>query len=125
MASIFGFNYKSKEEREEEYQSYFKKVFPYGELQKQKVENILVDLSNKNQGNQFMMHYVLIKEAMIDSEVKNYEVIAAGIERKRFVKLTPELKDCLRMLIYKDLTMDEGLDYPTAQELKEKAAMKL
>lgn len=125
MASIFGFTYKSKEEREKEYQSYFKKIFPYGEPQKQKVEDILVDLSHKNQGNQFMMHYVLIKEAMIDSEDKNYEVIAAGIEKKRFVKLTPELKDCVRILIYKDLAIDEGLDYPTAQDLKEKAAMKL
>lgn len=121
MASIFGFTYKSKEEREEEYQSYFKKIFPYGEPQKQKVEEILAGLLNNNQGSRLMMHYILIKEAMIDSEDKDYRALAAGVEKKKFVKLTPELKDCVRMLIYKDLAMDESLDYPTAQELKEAA----
>lgn len=121
MASIFGFTYKSKAEREEEYQSYFKKIFPYGEPQKQKVEEILAGLLNNNQGSRLMMHYILIKEAMIDSEDKDYRALAAGVEKKKFVKLTPELKDCVRMLIYKDLAMDESLDYPTAQELKEAA----
>ncbi len=121
MASIFGFTYKSKEEREEEYQSYFKKIFPYGEPQKQKVEEILAGLLNNNQGSRLMMYYILIKEAMIDSEDKDYRALAAGVEKKKFVKLTPELKDCVRMLIYKDLAMDESLDYPTAQELKEAA----
>ena len=82
MASIFGFTYKSKEEREKEYQDYFHKIFPYGELQKQKVEDILVDLSHKNQGNQFMMHYILIKEAMIDSEDKNYEIGRASCRER-------------------------------------------
>lgn len=121
MASIFGFTYKSKEEREEEYQSYFKKIFPYGEPQKQKVEEILAGLLNNNQGSRLMMYYILIKEAMIDSEDNDYRALAAGVEKKKFVKLTPELKDCVRMLIYKDLAMDESLDYPTAQELKEAA----
>ena len=71
-----------------------------------------------------MMHYILIKEAMIDSEVKDYEAIAVDVEKKRFVKLTPELKDCVRILIYKDLAMDEGLEYPTVQELKAMAEKK-
>ena len=70
------------------------------------------------------MHYILIKEAMIDSEVKDYEAIAVDVEKKRFVKLTPELKDCVRILIYKDLAMDEGLEYPTVQELKAMAEKK-
>lgn len=124
MASFFGFNFKNKAEREKEYQDYFRKIFPYGEPQKQKVEELLVNLLNKSQGNQFMMHYILIKEAMIDSVVKDYEAIAAMIEKKRLVKLTPELKDCVRILIYKDLAMDEDLDYPTVQELKAMAINK-
>lgn len=124
MANFFGFDFKSKEEREKEYQDYFHKIFPYGEPQKQKVEELLVNLLSKSQGNQFMMHYILIKEAMIDSVDKDYEAIAASVEKKRIVKLTPDLKDCVRILIYKDLTMDEGLDYPTVQELKEMARNK-
>ncbi|NLO09993.1 MAG: hypothetical protein GX129_09040 [Clostridiales bacterium] len=124
MANFFGLNFKSKEEREKEYQEYFYKIFPYGEPQKQRVEELLINLLNKNKGNQFMMHYILIKEAMIDSEVKDYEAIAVDVEKKRFVKLTPELKDCVRILIYKDLAMDEGLEYPTVQELKAMAEKK-
>lgn len=68
-----------------------------------------------------MMHYLLIKEAMIDSETKDYEKIAADIEKKRLVKLTPELKACVRSLIYTDLGIDENLNYPTPEELKAKA----
>ena len=124
MANFFGFNFKSKEEREKEYQEYFKKIFPYGEAQRQRVLEILARLNNGNQEKQLMMHYVLIKEAMTDSEIKDYEAITAKIEKKRIVKLTPGLKDCIRILIYKDLAMDESLNYPTAQELKAEAGMK-
>lgn len=69
-----------------------------------------------------MMHYILIKEAMIDSADKNYEQIAAKIEKMKFIKLTPELKKCVRLLIYKDLEIDENLNYPTPEELKAEAA---
>lgn len=125
MASIFGFTYKSKAEREEEYQSYFKKIFPYGEPQKQKVLEILIELLSKKEGNHLMMHYVLVKEAMLDSSVKDYSAVSKMIEKKRFIKLTPELKECVRILMERDLLIDESLDYPTAQELKSMVAKKL
>ena len=124
MANFFGFEYKSKKEREKEYQEYFHKLFPYGEPQKQKVQELLIELIRKKQGNQLMMHYVLIKEAMIDSEDRDYEAIAARVEKGRYVKLNSELKDCIRILIYKDLAMDESLNYPTANELKAMASLK-
>lgn len=119
MASFFGINFKSKEERERDYQNYFNKIFPYGESQKQKVENILGELVNKKEQNELMMHYILIKEAMIDTE-EDYETIAKRIEKKRIVKLTPELKECICILINVDLAIDEGLDYPSVEELKAK-----
>lgn len=122
MAKIFGINFKSKEEREKEYQEYFKRIFPYGEPQRQMIHEILAKLNNGKQENQLMMHYILIKEAMIDAEIKDYEAIAAKIEKQRIVKLTPELKACIRILIYEDLAMDEALAYPTAQDLKAEAA---
>lgn len=124
MASFFGINFKSKEERERDYQNYFHKIFPYGESQKQKVENILGELVNKKEQNELMMHYILIKEAMIDTD-EDYETIAKRIEKKRIVKLTPELKECICILINVDIAIDEGLDYPSAEELKAKAAKKL
>lgn len=124
MASFFGFNYKSKEEREKEYQEYCRKIFPHGEEQRQRVLDLLTELFGKEKVNQLMLHYILIKEAMIDSENKDYEAIAARIEKKRIVKLNPELKECIRILIYKDLVMDESLNYPTSQELKSMAANK-
>lgn len=115
--------FQSKEEQEKNYKEYFNKIFPYGEIQKQRVQEILDGLiSNKKQASQLMMHYILIKEAMIDSETKDYNMIASKVEKKKFIKLTPELKNCIRILIYKDLGIDEGLEYPTVEELKALAA---
>jgi hypothetical protein len=118
MSNIFGFLFKSKKEREEEYREYYNKIFPYGEPQKQKVREILVGLINEKNVSSLMMHYILIKEAMLDSETKDYEEIAARIEKKRIIKLTPEIRECIRILIDKDLAMDESLEYPTVEELK-------
>lgn len=114
--------FQSKEEKERLYKEYFNKVFPYGEIQRQKVQDILSALIEKKRSSQLMMHYILIKEAMIDSADKNYEQIAAKIEKMKFIKLTPELKKCVRLLIYKDLEIDENLNYPTPEELKAEAA---
>lgn len=125
MANFFGFNYKSKEEREREYQEYVHKIFPYGEEQRQRIQDLLAELHGKDKVNQLMFHYILIKEAMLDSFDRDYESIAARIEKKRIVKLNSEQKECIRLLIYRDLDMDESLEYPTSEELKEMAANKL
>lgn len=121
MGSFFGISFQSKEEREKEYQEYLKKLFPCGEKQSQKIRDILSALVGKRDRAQIMLHYVLIKEAMIDSVTKDYEKIAAEIEKKKLIKLTPELKNCIRNLINIDLNMDETLNYPTPDELKAKA----
>ena len=122
MMNIFEGLFQSKEERERRSQEYSKKIFPYGEGQRQKIKDILYALAGKKNGAQLMMHYLLIKEAMIDSETKDYEAIAARIEKKKLIKLTPELRACVRLLIYKDLEADESLNYPTPEELKAQAA---
>lgn len=125
MANFFGFDYKTKKEREEEFQNYFKKIFPYGETQKEMVENILGQLIKEKHKKQLLMHYIMIKEAMIDAANKDYEVISANIERKKIIKLTAELKECIKLLIYKDLAVDETLKYSSVMELKEEAGGKL
>lgn len=124
MAGIFGFEFLSKKEREQRYQEYVKKIFPYGDLQKQKIQDILNELIGIKNGNQLMIHYILIKEGLIDSETKDYNAIAARVEKKKFVKLTQEIKSCIRLLMDKDMAIDENLDYPTAGELKAEAAKK-
>jgi len=125
MMDFFGGLFITKEERERKYKEYYRKLFPYGETQKQKIQDILQALIGKKYGTSLMMHYLLIKEAMIDSGMKDYDKIAADIEKKRLVRLTPELKACVRLLIYKDLGIDENLDYPTPEELKELAAKEM
>lgn len=125
MSNIFENMFLSKEEKERRYREYLKKLFPYGENQKQKVQEIVSSLTSKKNAPQLMMHYVLIKEAMIDSESKDYDAVAAKIEKKNFVKLTPELKTCIKLLILKDLEIDENLNYPTCDELKAEAAGKI
>ena len=125
MAGFLGSLFQSKAEREKSYKEYVKKVFPYGDAQKQKILDILIELLSEKDSSYFLMHYLLIKEALIDSEVKDYKSIAAKVEKKRLVKLTPELKECVRILIDKDLIIDESLVYPTVQELKEMAASTL
>lgn len=125
MGNFMGFSFQSKEEREKEYQSYVNKLFPYGEAQSQKVRDILNALVGKKDRAQLMLYYILVKEALIDSESKDYEKIVSEIDKKKIIKLTPELKNCIRILIEKDLNMDETLNYPTPDELKAKAGDEL
>lgn len=125
MTEFLGSLFQTKEEREKNYQDYAKKIFPYGDAQKEKILEILIELMSKKDGKYLMMHYILVKEAMLDSTAKDYPSIAKRIEKKRFVKLTPELKECIHILMERDLLIDENLDYPTAQELKSMAAKKL
>lgn len=122
MAKFLGLDFKTKEEREREYQEYAGKIFPYGEPQRQKIQDLLAGLLGKKKAPQLMLHYILLKEAMIDSENKDYDAVAALIEKKRIVKLNSELRECIRILIHKDMAMDEGLEYPTAEELKSMAS---
>jgi hypothetical protein len=122
MAKFFGIEFKNKAEREKEYQEYANKIFPYGEPQRQKIMKLLTELWGNERVNPLMMHYILLKEAVIDSEDKDYDAAAAKIEKKRIVMLNPELRECIRILIFKDLAMDEGLEYPTAEELKSMAS---
>lgn len=121
MYNIFSSLFWSKEEKERYYQEYFKKLFPYGEAQKQKIHDILYSLVKEKYGAQLMMHYLLLKDAMLDSETKDYEKIAASIEKKKLIKLTPELKACVRLLLYKDLEIDGDLNYPAPDELMAQA----
>jgi len=119
---LFDGLFQSREERERKEREYLKKIFPYGEVQRQKIQDILYSLVNKKYGPQLMMHYILIKEAIIDSETKDYEAIAERIEKKKLIKLTPELRASIRLLMHYDLNTDENLNYPTPEEIKEKAA---
>ncbi|HPU63872.1 MAG TPA: hypothetical protein PK304_06930 [Mobilitalea sp.] len=112
----------SKEEREKRDREYLKKIFPYGEKQKQKVQDILYAFTDKKHRPEIMMHYILIKEGMIDSESKDYDSVAKKIEKMKLVKLTSEQKACIRLLIFIDPEIDENLNYPTPDELKAKAA---
>lgn len=119
MANIFGniFNFRSKEEEEKDFKNYFQTMLPYGEAQREKLFQILTELSPKSDPHNLMMHYLLLKEYMMGSESKNYDEISARVAKKKFIRLSPELKDSLGALLDADLQIDEKLQYPTIEEL--------
>ncbi|MDF2523958.1 MAG: hypothetical protein K0R31_1599, partial [Clostridiales bacterium] len=62
MAGIMGrfFDFRSKEEKARSYEAYSKRIFPYGDDQKDRVSELLAELFPKEKQKNLMMHYILI-----------------------------------------------------------------
>lgn len=112
------FDFRSKEEKARIYEAYVKQIFPYGDSQREKVLGILADMFPKERLKPLMMHYILIKEEMTDENPLDFETAARKVEKKKLVRITPELHTGMQVLLNIDLGIDERLEYPSLEELK-------
>ena len=62
MSSILSglFDFRSKEEKARSYEAYSKKIFPYGDAQKDAISEILAALFPNERKNYLVMYYVNI-----------------------------------------------------------------
>lgn len=117
MASNRGmFDFRSKEEKEQDFKKYFNLIFPYGEPQREKVIGLLTELLPGYKKDYLILHYILVKEKVIKQEKTIDDSIRAA-ERKSTIKITDTVTGVLRNLLISDLKITNELKYPTKVEI--------
>jgi len=122
MASFFGMEIRSKEEKEQDFADYSKRIFPYGEAQKDRISQLLQGLFPQENRQCLMVYYVSIKDEMTKRAAKSFEAAAESQMRTSVIRVTPELVRGVRAIIMADLEAGEDLSYPTIQEIREKCS---
>lgn len=119
MASFFGIEVRSKEEKEQDFAEYSNRIFPYGEAQRNCIGQLLHELIPREDRQCLMVYYVSIKDEMTKKTGKSFEAAVEAQRRTGIVRITPELIAGVRAVIMADQEVGEDLNYPTAMELKE------
>jgi hypothetical protein len=125
MSGVLGslFNFRSKEEKQRIYEAYSKRIFPYGDIQKEKIEEILAALFPKQNSKHVLMHYILIKEGMTEEEPLEFNEAVKKVKHSP-IRSTSELEAGIEALLNADLVIEENLEYPSLEELRAAASIK-
>ena len=123
---------KSREQEEREFQAFSENSFPYGQAQRDKVEELLSQLFPKEKKQFTMMLFLLGKQYYHGYGLRNEQdyqgytqeerlnIAAKSLNRQLTGKHRKSLTTYLA-LIAADAQVDENLLYPTAQEIQEQA----
>lgn len=119
MSGIFGdlFSFKSKEEKERSYEAYSKRIFPYGDDQKDRIMELLSELFPKENPRYVLMHYILVKQGVTGEDAIGFDEAANKVKHSP-IKATPEIQAGIHALLNVDLSIDENLEYPSIEELR-------
>jgi len=100
--NVFGFEFKTKEEREEEKREFFLRIFPKGLAQREEVEQALKTRLPNVDIKAAMFYYILVRDAMTSRGGAAFEEAAETAEkRQRMIKVTPEILETVRELMKK------------------------
>ena len=123
---------KSREQEEREFRAFSENSFPYGQPQRDKVEELLSQLFPKEKKQFTMMLFLLGKQHYHGYGLRNEQdyqgltqeerlnIAAKRLNRQLTGKHRKSLTTYLA-LIAADAQVDENLLYPTAQEIQEQA----
>ena len=123
---------KSRDQEEREFQAFSENSFPYGQAQRDKVEELLKELFPKEKKQFTMMLFLLGKQYYHGYGLRNEQdyqgytqeerlnIAAKSLNRQLTGKHRKSLTTYLA-LIAADAQVDENLLYPTAQEIQEQA----
>lgn len=133
MGFIDWFTFKSKEEREADERRYRRYIFPYGDKQKEAVAALIAELMPKEPASTAMAVFLMGKEGYMGSIRMHPEDREARTEAQKVSGAVQVLKRQLvgknsvhipayLALILADVSVGEDLNYPTADELRARAA---
>ena len=123
---------KSRDQEEREFQAFSENSFPYGQAQRDKIEELLKELFPKEKKQFTMMLFLLGKQYYHGYGLRNEQddqgytqeerlnIAAKSLNRQLTGKHRKSLTTYLA-LIAADAQVDENLLYPTAQEIQEQA----
>ncbi len=118
------FEFKTRKQREDDLISFNARIFPYGETQKEKIIELLKNLTGSRYDDMTFFHFLSIKDRFM--AMKADEPDEECIRKlKKSVRSTLKRRDedifyCCLALVLADLKIDEKLNYPDIEELKEK-----
>ncbi|MBC8061156.1 MAG: hypothetical protein H7Y18_10865 [Clostridiaceae bacterium] len=123
MSSILSnlLDFRSKEEKSRSFEAYSKKIFPYGDAQKDAISENLAALFPTERQNYLVMYYVLIKEEMTAEDSIDFESAVAKAKKYKLLNFTSKLQAGIKSLLNADFDIDENLQYPTLEELQASA----
>ncbi len=127
------FTVKSKKQREREFRQYTKWAYPYGDRQKELVTKILKELMPEEPGETAVAVFLMGREGYrgaFDDEPEDLEGRTEQQKRKMAVhKMMALLPGRCKKYVYRymamilaDAQVDENLNYPTVEELRQAAA---
>lgn len=103
MSNVFNNLFKNKEEKRHQADEYSRKIFPKGDEQRKLVSDQISEMFPDEKPEYLMMHYIMIKELIIDNKQIDYETAAEKIEKKKLVRITPDLREGMRTILETDL----------------------
>lgn len=123
MASIFGrlFDMRTGDEKKRDFDVYSKRIFPFGNEQKEKVFSILEELLPKQKQKYLRMHYIMIKQEMTEENPLSFKEATLSLAKKTLVKLNKEQQAYLEALMMIDLGIEESLNYPELPKIIEQS----
>ncbi len=119
------FEFKSRKQREDDLAVFNSRIFPLGEVQREKIVELLKQLAGSKYDDMTLFHYLAIKDKVMAMKMDGLDAESIRKLRKS-VRNTLKRKDedvffdCLALCMA-DLKIDEELNYPNIEELKEKA----
>lgn len=120
MPGVFSgiFDFRSKEEKARSYEVYSKRIFPYGDAQKDAILEILAELFPSENKRYLLMYYVLTKQGMTEDEPMDFEKSFAKAAKCKLLPVTEELKFGINTLLNVDFAIDEKLEYPSIDKFR-------
>ena len=126
------FTFKTAKQRAREEKQFARWAFPYGELQKEKVLELICQLLPKEDPKAAMAVFLMGREAMRGSFKDDPEDLEERTEESKMATLDRVLQTQLfgrykkfipyyKVLVLADLDVDETLNYPSAEELRRRA----
>ncbi|MBR4471046.1 MAG: hypothetical protein IKS54_07065 [Erysipelotrichaceae bacterium] len=114
-------SYKTKAEREKDRKDFNDRIFPYGEKQKEKAEEILKQLIPSFDPEISVYQYLVCKDLLIrqKEEFSDEEKIHMITKALKFTMKKKNKADLCRMiaLCEADLLVDESLNYPDIETI--------
>ena len=133
MAIADWFMVKSKKQREREFRHYTQWAYPYGDEQKELVTKIMKELIPEEPGETAIAVYLIGKEGYQGAFDDDPEDLEGRTEEQKLGQAMGKMQAMLpgrcRKFIYRymamilaDAQVDESLNYPTVEQLRQNAA---
>ncbi len=114
------FNFRNKKQIEEDAKAFSNSIFPYGEAQKEKTISLLKEMMAYKDEEMMVYNYLVLKQ-LVMKKGEDPDLIKLA---KKNVRNTLRNSDDVYLylaLALADKQIDEKLDYPSKEELQNKA----